>query len=55
MLLITGFLETKGPYILKPDGYYVAGNEERQMCGLGLQEEILDKIYEKNFLRFAAK
>lgn len=55
MHLITGFLETKGPYILKPDGYYVAGSEERQMCGLGLQEEILDKIYEKNFLRFAAK
>lgn len=55
MHLITGFLETKGPYILKPDGYYVAGSEERQMCGLGLQGEILDKIYEKNFLRFAAK
>lgn len=53
--LITGFLETKGDYILKPDGYYVAGDEERLMHGLGLSEEILEKIYETNFLRFIRK
>lgn len=52
MRLITGFLETKGNYVLKPDGYYVSGTGERVMHGLGLSEDILEKIYEKNFLKF---
>lgn len=50
--LITRFLETKGDYVLKPDGYYVAGEHDRLMHGLGLSEKLLDKIYEKNFLAF---
>lgn len=49
--LITRFLETKGDYILKPDGYYVAGDKEVLMHGLGLPKGILGKIYETNFLR----
>lgn len=52
MRLITGFLETKGDYVLKPDGYYVAGSEDRVMHGLGLSDKILKKVYEKNFLNF---
>lgn len=52
MKLTTEFLETKGDYILSPDGYYVAGDQDRVMHGLGLSDEILEKIYEKNFLNF---
>lgn len=52
MKLITRFLETKGDYVLKPDGQYVAGDKEVLMHGLGLSEEVLKKIYEKNFLKF---
>lgn len=52
MKLITRFLEQKGDYILHPDGYYVAGDQDRLMHGLGLPAEILEKIYEKNFLSF---
>lgn len=52
--LITEFLETKGDYPLRPDGYYITG-EDRVMHGLGLEEEVLEKIYEKNFLRFIKK
>lgn len=51
--LIRDFLETKGDYILYPDGCYVREGPVR-MHGLGLPEEILEKIYEKNFLRLAA-
>lgn len=50
--LITRFLEEKGDYILHPDGYYVTGNRDRVMHGLGLEKEILDKVYEENFLAF---
>lgn len=55
MKLITGFLETKGDYVLHPDGYYVAGDRDRVMHGLGLSREILEKIYETNFLKFIDK
>lgn len=50
--LVTRFLEEKGAYILYPDGYYFTEEKERTMHGLGLSEEILDKIYCTNFLRF---
>lgn len=53
--LISGFLETKGDYILKPDGYYVAGDKEMLMHGLGLSKGILEKIYEGNFKKFISK
>lgn len=49
--LITEFLENEGEYPLRPDGYYITG-EDRVMHGLGLSGEVLDKIYEKNFLAF---
>lgn len=49
--LIRGFLETDGDYILEADGEYVSEGPTR-MYGLGLSEEILEKIYEKNFLEF---
>ena len=49
--LITEFLETKGDYPLRPDGYYISATD-RIMHGLGLDKEILDKIYNKNFLHF---
>ena len=49
--LITEFLETKDDYPLRPDGYYISA-ADRTMHGLGLSKEILDKIYNKNFLHF---
>lgn len=49
--LIREFLETKGEYPLRPDGYYICASE-RIMHGLGLDESVLDKIYDKNFLHF---
>lgn len=52
--LIREFLETKGDYPLRPDGYYITA-EDRTMHGLGLSQEILDKIYGKNFLDFIGK
>lgn len=52
--LIREFLETKGDYPLRPDGYYITA-KDRTMHGLGLSQEILDKIYGKNFLNFIGK
>lgn len=52
--LITEFLETKGDYPLRPDGCYITA-EDRVMHGLGLPEDVLDKIYGKNFLEFIKK
>lgn len=54
MRLIRGFLETKGAYVLEADGYYVADGPT-QMHGLGLEKTVLEKIYEKNFLRLVEK
>lgn len=50
--LIRRFLETKGDYILEPDGYYVVERELAVMHGLGLSEKMLEKIYEENFISF---
>lgn len=49
--LITEFLETKGDYPLRPDGYYISATD-RTMHGLGLDNKMLDKIYSENFLHF---
>lgn len=49
--LITEFLETKGDYPLRPDGYYISATD-RTMHGLGLDNKMLDKIYNENFLHF---
>lgn len=48
--LIRGFLESKGDYELRPDGYYVMEGCPSIMHGLGLEEDVLQKIYETNFL-----
>lgn len=50
--LIRDFLETKGDYLLTEDGYYVVEREPVIMHGLGLSEEVLNKIYQQNFLDF---
>lgn len=49
--LIREFLETKGDYPLRPDGWYIIA-KDRTMHGLGLEKTILDQIYRKNFLHF---
>ena len=49
--LITRFLEEKGNYKLAPNAYY-AGPEIKEMNGLGLDQSILRKIYQDNFLEF---
>ena len=51
MNLICHFLETKGTYTMYPDGLYVQDGPT-QMHGLGLEENILKKIYEDNFMTF---
>lgn len=53
--LITRFLEEKDDYILSPDGRYVKEGEPVLMHGLGLDAEVLEKIYRLNFLRFIGK
>lgn len=50
MKLIQDFLETKGDYMLYPDGHYIADGPV-EMHGLGLSDGILQKIYEDNFLQ----
>lgn len=47
--LIRRFLETEGEYVLDSDGYYVTDGPH-PMNGLGLPEEMLEKIYQRNFL-----
>ena len=51
MNLICRFLEAKGNYTLYPDGLYVQEGPTK-MHGLGLENAILKKIYETNFLTF---
>lgn len=46
--LIRQFLETKGPYTLKPDGRYLFNIPDRRMQGLSLPADILHQIYETN-------
>ena len=50
--LITSFLETGGSYTFVPDGYYVKDGKAVTMNGLGLDTDILSKIYSGNFFRF---
>lgn len=52
--LIREFLETKGDYPLRPDGWYITA-DDRTMHGLGLEKPILDQIYRENFLHFIKK
>lgn len=52
--LVTDFLDKKGAYVLKPDGYYIRGKETK-MNGLGLPEEIRTKVYRDNILRFISR
>lgn len=53
--LIRDFLEKDGEYLLVADGAYVKEREPTMMHGLGLEEGILEKIYEGNFLGFVGK
>lgn len=50
--LVTEFLETEGDYMLEADGYYVRDKKPTLMHGLGLPENILEKIYGVNFMSF---
>ena len=50
--VIRQFLETRGVYRLKPDGRYLFNIPEREMQGLGLDEELLRLIYEENALAY---
>lgn len=52
--LITEFLETKGDYPLRPDGCYISATD-RTMHGLGLDNKMLDKIYNENFLLYQGR
>ena len=49
--LVTGFLNSKEEYTLRPDAYY-RGPEEKRMHPLCLPETVQRKIYRENFLRF---
>ena len=50
--LVRTFLETKGEYLLRDDGAYYTGRGDAQMTGLGLPEDVLEKVYCKNYERF---
>lgn len=50
--IIRTFLESNGSYLLEPDGHYLFNIEPTQMNGLGLSEEMLNKIYEENARAF---
>ncbi|MDD2978606.1 MAG: amidohydrolase family protein [Hespellia sp.] len=50
--LIRDFLEKKCDYLLIADGAYVKEREPTVMHGLGLDENVLAKIYVENFLEF---
>lgn len=52
--LVRRFLETKGNYAMPADGEYVAESCDC-MHGLGLSQKVLEKIYEKNFLRLLCR
>ncbi len=53
--LIRGFLETEGDYLLTEDGHYVVERKPTVMHGLGLSDDVLNKIYRQNFLNFINK
>ena len=50
--LVRHFLETKGEYLLKDDGAYFTGRGEACLTGLGLSEDVLEKVYRRNYERF---
>ena len=50
--VVRKFLETEGPFQLSHQGF-LFGGKEAVFQGIHLPEEVLEKIYFKNFVRFA--
>ena len=51
--LVRTFLETEGEYLLADDGAYFTGRGEARIKGLGLPDNVLEKICRKNYRTFA--
>ena len=49
--VIRGFLENEGPFTLENEGF-LFGGRDAVFEGINLPDEVLDKIYWKNFTRF---
>ncbi|MBI9044176.1 MAG: amidohydrolase family protein [Anaerolineaceae bacterium] len=47
--VIRNFLELDRPFSLDGKSGFLFGKEDKDFCGIGLQREILEKIYYKNF------
>jgi hypothetical protein len=52
--LIRNFLENPGQFQLHPGSGFLFGDDEMRLCGLGLPEAMLHKIYHQNFERIVA-
>jgi hypothetical protein len=52
--VVRGFLENEGPFSLSHEGF-LFGGREAVFHGISLPEEVLEKIYIKNFTNFAGK
>jgi len=50
--VVRGFLENEGPFNLSHEGF-LFGGQEAVFQGINLPEEVLEKIYFRNFERFA--
>ena len=47
--LVRHFLETRGEYLLADDGAYFTGRGEVNMTGLGLPDDVLEKVFRENY------
>lgn len=52
--VIRGFLENDGPFTLTHEGF-LFGGQEAIFHGINLPDEVLDKIYFSNFIKFAGE
>lgn len=53
--VVTEFLERRGTYTLVPDGSYLFSIDPEPMEGLGLPEDMLQRIYYDNAIQFFGK
>jgi predicted TIM-barrel fold metal-dependent hydrolase len=53
--LVRHFLEVDGAFDLQPKNGFLFGKPNQPYCGLGLPQEVLQKIYFRNFERLAGK
>jgi hypothetical protein len=55
VFLVRNFLETEGEFTLNPESGFLFGKPDKPFQGLGLPEEVLQKIYSKNFIQIVGE